>query len=88
MADYEVFELGDVELQSGVSFTGAKLAYKTFGTLNRRKDNVVVFPTFYGGTHIENEPLIGEGLALEGDEGDGDEDQHHERRAHHGSEEL
>ena len=65
MVDYEIFELGDVELQSGVSFTGAKLAYKTFGALNGRKDNVVVFPTFYGGTHVENEPLIGDGMALD-----------------------
>ena len=64
MADYEVFELGDVELQSGQSFEDAKLAYKTYGTLNGRRDNVIVFPTFYGGTHIENEPLIGNGAAL------------------------
>ena len=65
MADYEIFKLGDVELQSGVSFRSARLAYKTFGALNGRKDNVVVFPTFYGGTHVENEPLIGDGRALD-----------------------
>jgi homoserine O-acetyltransferase len=65
VADYKIFELGEAQLQSGVSFTGARLAYKTYGTLNDRKNNVVVVPTFYGGTHVENEPLIGDGLALD-----------------------
>jgi homoserine O-acetyltransferase len=44
MADYEIFELGDVVLQSAATLRGAKLAYKTFGTLNARKDNIIVYP--------------------------------------------
>lgn len=60
----EIFEPGDVDLQSGATLGDAKLAYKTYGTLNSRKDNVIVFPTFFGGTHLENEPLIGDGVAL------------------------
>jgi homoserine O-acetyltransferase len=44
---------------------GAKLAYKTFGTLNASKDNVIVYPTWYSGQHYENERLIGEGMALD-----------------------
>ena len=28
-ADYSVFDLGEFELQSGVIFSGAQLAYKT-----------------------------------------------------------
>ena len=32
--DYEVFKLGDVKLLSGVILRSAKLAYKTYGTLN------------------------------------------------------
>lgn len=65
MADYETLELGNVVLQSGMTLRGAKLAYKTFGTLNSAKDNVIVMPTFYGGHHTNNEPLIGEGKALD-----------------------
>ena len=65
VTDYEIFELGEVELQSGVSVSGATLAYKTYGALNGHKDNVVIFPTFYGGTYVDNEPLIGDGLALD-----------------------
>lgn len=42
MADYEVFELGNVVLQSGLTLRNATLAYKTVGTLNRRKDKPTV----------------------------------------------
>jgi homoserine O-acetyltransferase/O-succinyltransferase len=65
MVDYELFELGDVVLQSAATLRGAKLAYKTFGTLNARRDNVIVYPTWYSGQHYENEWLIGEGMALD-----------------------
>jgi hypothetical protein len=32
-SDYDVFELGDVALQSGITLPRAKLAYKTYGKL-------------------------------------------------------
>jgi hypothetical protein len=35
--DYQVFEAGDVVLQSGATIRNCKLAYKTFGQLNARK---------------------------------------------------
>ncbi len=63
--DYENFELGDVALQSGAILPSAQLAYKTFGTLNGRKDNAIVYPTWYSGQHPENEWLIGPGKALD-----------------------
>ena len=63
--DYEIFEAGDLDLQSGETLRGAKLAYKTYGQLNANKDNVVVFPTFFGGRHTQNEGMIGEGRALD-----------------------
>ena len=65
MTDYEIFEAGDLALQSGATLRGAKLAYKTHGRLNARKDNVVVFPTFFGGQHTQNEGMIGQGKALD-----------------------
>lgn len=43
----------------------AKMAFKTYGTLNAAKDNVIVYPCWYSGTHVENEWLIGEGMALD-----------------------
>ncbi|PSB13372.1 hypothetical protein C7B76_20090 [filamentous cyanobacterium CCP2] len=63
--DYRIFELGDFALQSGATLREAKLAYKTYGTLNADKSNVIVYPTWYSGQHYDNEWLIGEEMALD-----------------------
>jgi homoserine O-acetyltransferase len=63
--DYELFDLGDVHLTIGATLRGAKLAYKTHGTLNASKDNAIVFPTYFSGTHKNDEYMIGEGKALD-----------------------
>jgi homoserine O-acetyltransferase len=63
--DHEVFALGDVQLQSGAPLRDARLAYKTYGELNRDRSNAIVFPTAYGGRHWDNEWLIGEGMGLD-----------------------
>ena len=39
-----------------------KLTYKTYGTLNKNFDNVVILPTFYTGTHKRNEGHHQDGL--------------------------
>ncbi len=65
MAEIEVFALGDVVLQSGMTLRDAQLAYTTYGALNHRRYNVILFPTFYGGQHTNNEPMIGAGKALD-----------------------
>ena len=56
--DYDIFELGSVTLQSGVTLPNAKLAYRTYGSLNARGDNAIVMPTFYTGTHVRNEGYL------------------------------
>ena len=43
MPDYQIFEAGDVILQSGLTYRGARLAYKTYGTLNAAKSTVIVY---------------------------------------------
>lgn len=63
--DYEIFDCGNVTLQSGAMIRDCKLAYKTFGTLNAKKDNVIVYPTWYSGQHYDNEWLVGSGMALD-----------------------
>ena len=65
MADYEVYDLGDVVLQSGITCRGARLAYKTYGELAADKSNVIVYPTSYGAQHYDTEWMIGEGRALD-----------------------
>ncbi len=63
--DYDMFDLGDFRLQRGATLRGARLAYKTYGTLNADRSNAVVYPTWYSGRHWDNEWLIGEGKALD-----------------------
>ena len=65
MPDYEIFDLGDLELQSGATLGGAKLAFKTYGNLNGAKNNAIVYPTFFGRQHSQNEGMIAEGMALD-----------------------
>jgi homoserine O-acetyltransferase len=65
MKDYETFDLGDVKLLSGEILKSAKLTYKTYGTLNRTSDKVIVMPTFYTGTHKRNEGFFGPGRAID-----------------------
>ena len=62
--DFNIYELGDVKLLSGETLLSAELAYKTYGTLNSKKNNVVVLPTFYTGTHIRNEGFFGTNRAI------------------------
>ena len=63
--DYEIFDLGDFTLSGGATLRGARLAYKTYGTLSENRDNAIVYPTWYSGRHWENEWLIGDGMALD-----------------------
>jgi len=63
--DYQIFELGDVALQSGLTLRNAQLAYKTYGRLNAARSNVIVYPTSYGAQHYDTEWLIRRGRALD-----------------------
>jgi len=65
MTDYELLDLGNVVLQSGLTYRGAKLAYKTFGKLNADKSNAIVFNTPFGAHHTDIEFWIKPGHALD-----------------------
>jgi homoserine O-acetyltransferase len=56
--EYDIFELGNWKLQNGMTIPNAKIAYKTFGDQNNLS-KVIIFPTWYSGTHKDNEWLIG-----------------------------
>src|SRR5262245_54830805 len=60
-----LFALGDFRLESGVVLPNATLAYATFGTLNTRRDNAILIPSWYGADHHGYDFLIGPGLALD-----------------------
>lgn len=63
--DYEIFEAGDVPLQSGTVFPSLKLAYKTYGRLSPAKDNVILYPTSFSAQHYDTEWLIQPGGVLD-----------------------
>lgn len=53
------FELGDLLTLSGETIRGAFISWKTHGTLNAARDNVVLYPTSYSAQHPDLEWLIG-----------------------------
>ena len=63
--DYEIFELTNFTLQSGITLPIAEIAYKTYGTLKADKSNVILYPTSYGAQHFDTEWLIGPGRVLD-----------------------
>ncbi|MBC7603491.1 MAG: alpha/beta fold hydrolase [Ramlibacter sp.] len=67
MADYKIFEAGEVTLQSGTLMPAARVAYVTHGKLNPARENAIVYPTHYAGTHDSNAWAIGPGKALDPD---------------------
>jgi homoserine O-acetyltransferase len=61
----ESFAAGDVELDCGDVLPDVEILYATYGEPSPSRDNVIVFPTRYGGTHTDNEFMIGPGHALD-----------------------
>lgn len=63
--EHEYFALGSFVLRSGYTLPSATLAYRTHGTLNARKDNLVLFPHMYSGTPSSLDLYIGPGKPLD-----------------------
>ncbi|MEM7522857.1 MAG: alpha/beta fold hydrolase [Pseudomonadota bacterium] len=55
----------DLDLVSGETLTGARLVYAVWGQLNAARDNLILFPTRFGGGHEQNAFLVGEDMALD-----------------------
>ncbi|MES2531264.1 MAG: alpha/beta fold hydrolase [Pseudomonadota bacterium] len=60
-----VFHAGNVVLQSGRTFRNMSIVYKTFGTLNATRSNVIVYPTSYSAQHHDTQSMVREGGALD-----------------------
>src|SRR5690348_5942041 len=64
--DYQVFEVANLLLQKGGILPTARLAYKTIGSLNSSRDNAILVPTWYTGTHNDIETfMVGSNRALD-----------------------
>lgn len=65
MPDYQTYLLGSFALEGGETLYDAALTYETHGRLNRQRDNAVLLPSWYTGTHRSYRAFIGAGRALD-----------------------
>jgi homoserine O-acetyltransferase/O-succinyltransferase len=66
MSDFETIEVPNFLLQKGGMLPTARLAYATRGRLNAARDNAVLVPSWYTGTHADSEMfMVGEDRALD-----------------------
>ena len=64
--DFELVSIGRLELEDGGVIDDCRLAVRTWGTLNEEKDNAILIPTWYSGTHqIWADAYVGPGHALD-----------------------
>ena len=64
-APHETYNLGDFTFADGQTLPETQIAYATYGELNEARDNVVVLPTWFVGTHADHEWMIGDGGVLD-----------------------
>lgn len=57
--------IGDLKLQNGGVIRNCRIGYRTFGKLNADNSNVVVFPTWAGGTTEQLQSNIGPGKLVD-----------------------
>ena len=58
VANLQYGVIGDFKLENGRSIDQCKIAYQTFGKLNKEKNNVVLFPTWFTGTSMNLLPFV------------------------------
>lgn len=52
-------DIGNLPLTSGDTLYSCRIGYRTFGQINEKEDNIIVYPTFFGGTTQHLASLIG-----------------------------
>ena len=64
--DFELINIGRLDLEEGGVIEDCQLAVAVHGNLNQAKDNAILIPTWYSGTSgIMGEAYVGEGRALD-----------------------
>jgi len=63
--EQQFIQLGNFYLESGEIIKDCRIGYRTFGQLNENKSNIILYPTWFGGTseHLGN--LIGPGKLVD-----------------------
>ncbi len=62
---HQLFEMGDLKLESGDTIKNFAISYVTHGELNAEKSNVILMVAAIGGNHHRIDFLIGPGTALD-----------------------
>lgn len=57
--------IGDLKLTSGQILKDVDVNYRTYGTINKDKSNVIVFPTWFNGTTANLEKFVGPGKLVD-----------------------
>ena len=61
-------DLGTCELEHGGVIEDCRIGYRTVGMLNSDSSNVVLFPTWYGGTSLQHLGYVGPDLLIDSSE--------------------
>lgn len=64
-AQQQFANIGDLKLQDGAVIRDCRIGYRTFGQLNADKSNVVVLPTWAGGTTEQLQSNVGPGKLVD-----------------------
>ncbi len=64
---HQLYDEGDLKLESGEVIKNFSISYVTHGTLNARKSNAILMVTAIGGNHHRLDFMIGPGKALDPD---------------------
>ena len=62
---HQLYQIGDLKLESGETIKDFALSYVTHGTLNEKKSNAILMVTAISGNHHRIDFLIGPGKALD-----------------------
>ena len=62
---HQLYNEGDLKLESGEAIRDFSISYVTHGTLNAKKSNAILMVTAIGGNHHRIDFMIGPGKALD-----------------------
>jgi homoserine O-acetyltransferase len=58
-SDLNLVDIGTFKLSSGDVIKDCKIGYRIFGKINDTKSNIIIYPTWFGGTSAEIGSLVG-----------------------------
>jgi homoserine O-acetyltransferase len=64
-SDLQIKEIGNFGLTNGDTIYNCKIGYRLFGKINNNKSNIILFPTWFGGTTKGLANLIGPGKLID-----------------------